>query len=275
MLENLKESIGEAFTEDLREELETKIQKAIDTKAEVKAQTLVEAKSEELNEACEAYKAQLAEEAHKTVNNKISEINEMVDKYVDHVVADFISEHQEVFRVNEEDLRTQAAFHCLSNACLSAGIEAQRISESIYAQENCGRSGINFGTNVDEKRILESLLESRKELNSLEEENGKLIKMGMIAEMSEDLTHSQAKEFTELAESVEFVKDVSFADKLEGIKNLILEKECKEDEEDEEDEEVNESADIVRSLNESIKTHSNNSTNLMAESFRDRMKGLI
>ena len=97
--------------------------------------------------------------------------------------------------------------------------------------------------------------------------------MGMIAEMSEDLTPSQAKEFTELAEAVEFVKDVSFADKLEGIKNLILEKECKD--EDEEDEEVNESVDIVRSLNESIKTHSNNSTNLMAESFRDRMKGLI
>ena len=274
MLENLKESIGEAFTEDLREELETKIQKAVDTKAEVKVQSLVEAKSEELNEACEEYKAQLAEEAHKTVNNKISEINEMVDKYVDHVVADFISEHQEVFRVNEEDLRTQAAFHCLSNACLSAGIEAQRISESIYAQENCGRSGISFGANVDEKRILESLLESRKELNSLKEENGKLIKMGMIAEMSGNLTSTQAKEFTELAEAVEFVKDKSFADKLEGIKNLILEKECK-DEEDEEDEEVNESADIVRSLNESIKTHSNNPTNLMVESFRDRMKGLI
>jgi hypothetical protein len=178
-----------------------------------------------------------------------------------------------VFRVNEEDLRTQAAFHCLSNACLSAGIEAQRISESIYAQENCGRSGINFGTNVDEKRILESLLESRKELNSLKEENGKLIKMGMIAEMSGDLTPTQAKEFTELAEAVEFVKDESFASKLDGIKNLVLEKECEE--EDEEDEEVNESADIVRSLNESIKTHSNNPTNLMVESFRDRMKGLI
>lgn len=274
MLENLKESIGEAFTEDLREELETKIQKAVDTKAEVKVQTLVESKTEELNEACEEYKTQLAEEAHKTVNNKISEINEMVDKYVDHVVADFISEHQEVFRVNEEDLRTQAAFHCLSNACLSAGIEAQRISESIYAQENCGRSGINFGINVDEKRILKSLLESRKELNSLKEEDGKLIKMGIIAEMSEDLTHSQAKEFEKLAETVEFVKDNSFVDKLEGIKNLILEKEC-EEEDDEDDEEVNESVDIVRSLNESIKTSSNNSTNLMAESFRDRMKGLI
>ena len=271
MLENLKESIGEAFTEDLREELETKIQKAVDTKAEVKVQTLVESKTEELNEACEEYKAQLAEEAHKTVNNKISEINEMVDKYVDHVVADFISEHQEVFRVNEEDLRTQAVFHCLSNACLSAGIEAQRISESIYAQESCGRSGINFGINVDEKRILKSLVESRKELSSLKEENGKLIKMGIIAEMSEDLTHSQAREFEKLAEAVEFVKDNSFASKLDGIKNLILEKEC----EDEEDEEVNESADIVRSLNESIKTHSSNSTNLMVESFRDRMKGLI
>lgn len=272
MLENLKESIGEAFTEDLREELETKIQKVVDTKAEVKVQSLVEAKTEELNEACEEYKAQLAEEAHKAVNDKISEINEMVDKYVDHIVADFISEHQEVFRVNEEDLRSQAVFHCLSNACLSAGVEAQRISESIYAQENCGRSGINFGINVDEKRILESLLESRKELNSLKEENGKLIKMGMIAEMSEDLTRSQAKEFARLAEAVEFVKDKSFASKLEDIKNSILEN---EDKEDKEEDEVNESVDIVRSLNESIKTRSNNSTNLMVESFRDRMKSLI
>jgi len=271
MLENLKESIGEAFTEDLREELEVKIQKAVDTKAEVKVQSLIEAKTEELNEACEEYKAQLAEEAHKAVNDKITEINEMVDKYVDHVVADFISEHQEVFKVNEEDLRAEAVFRCLSNACLSAGVEAQRISESIYVQDSCCHSGINLGINVDEKRILESLLKSRKELNLLKEENSKLIKMGIIAEMSEDLTPSQAKEFAELAEAVEFVKDKSFANKLEDIKNSILESEDEEDE----DEEVNESVDIVRSLNESIKTRSNSSTNLMVESFRDRMKGLV
>lgn len=274
MFENLKESIGEAFTDDLREELESKINKAVDSKANARVQSLVEDKIEELNESCEEYKAQLAEEAHKAVNEKINELNEMIDKYVDKVVGEFISEHEETFKVNEEELRTQATLGALRNACLAAGVKAQNITESIYVAEKIEENrGCSF--NADQMKILGALSEADKEVRILKEENEKLIKMGIISEMCEDLNSHQAKRFTELAEEVEFSKDKKYINKLDSIKASVVSEKC--DEEDE-DEDVNESAgsDIVRDLNESIKSRSvSKSSNDMLDNFAARLRNLI
>lgn len=272
MFENLKESIGEAFTEDLREELEAKVNKAINSKADAKVQALVEEKVEELNESCEEYKAQLANEAHNAVNEKVNELNEMVDKYVDKIVSEFIQEHEETFRVNEAELCAQAALGALRNACLAAGVQAQDITERIRVneeiEENRGRSFTN-----EQMKLVKSFSKVVSEKNALKEENAKLIKMGIIAEMCEDLNNTQAKKFKELAENVEFSRDRNFVNKLDSLKNSIVE-DC-----DDEDEEITESigSDIVRSLNESIKSKrpSANVSNDMLNNFNARMRNLI
>lgn len=272
MFENLKESIGEAFTDDLRKELESKINEAVDNKSEAKVQALVEEKVEELNESCEEYKAQLAEEAHKTVNEKINELNEMVDKYVDKVVSDFISEHEETFKVNEEELRTQAALGALRNACLVAGVRAQEITERIYVNEKIEENR-GCSHNAEQMKILKSLSQIAEERNMLKEENEKLLRMGIVSEMCEGMTKVQVDKFTKLAEEVEFSKDRAFVNKLDSIKASIV-----ENDDCDEDEEITESvgSDIVRDLNESInsKKHAQ-SNNDMLNIFNARLRNLV
>lgn len=272
MFENLKESIGEAFTDDLRKELELKINEAVNTKSEAKVQALLEEKTDELNEACEEYKAQLAEEAHKTVNEKINEINEMVDKYVDHVVNGFIKEHEETFRVNEEELRTHATLNALRNACLAAGVNAQKITESIYTEERIEENrGCSYSD--EQLKILGSLSEEMKANKLLKEENEKLIRMGIVAEMCSDLNKAQTAEFEKLAENVEFTRDRSFINSLDEIKARIVEEDEDEDE-DEDSLEESVGSDIVRNLNESLKSNKV-SSNDMYNSFMARMKNLV
>lgn len=272
MFENLKESIGEAFTEDLREELEAKVNKAINSKADAKVQALVEEKVEELNESCEEYKTQLANEAHNAVNEKINELNEMVDKYVDKIVGEFIKEHEETFRVNEEELCAKATLEALRNACLAAGVKAQNITERMYV-ENMVEENRGCSHDASQLRVFKALAEARKEANSLLKENAKLIKMGIIAEMCEDLNNTQAKKFKELAEDVEFTRDRTFINKLDSLKDSIVEN-C-----DEETDDINESigSDIVRDLNESIKLKrpSAKSSNDMLNNFNARMRNLV
>lgn len=278
MFENLKESIGEAFTDDLRKELESKINETVNTKSEARVQALLEEKTDELNEACEEYKAQLAEEAHKTVNEKINEINEMIDEYIDHVVESFIDEHEETFRVNEEELRTHATLSALRNACLVAGVNTQKITESIYTErvieENRGCSYSD-----EQLKILGSLSEEMRTNKLLKEENEKLIRMGIIAEMCSGLNKDQADELERLAENVEFTRDKSFINSLDKIKARIVEgNDCDEEDEEDEDDSLEESvgSDIVRNLNESLKTNSNKvSSNDMYNSFMARMKNLV
>lgn len=272
MFENLKESIGEAFTDDLRKELESKINEAVNTKSEAKVQALLEEKTDELNEACEEYKAQLAEEAHKTVNEKINEINEMVDKYVDYVVDGFIKEHEETFRVNEEELRTHATLNALRNACLAAGVNAQKITESIYTEERIEENrGCSYSD--EQLKILGSLSKEMKANKLLKEENEKLIRMGIVAEMCSDLNEAQTAEFEKLAENVEFTRDRSFINSLDEIKARIVEEDEDEDE-DEDSLEESVGSDIVHDLNESLKSNKV-SSNDMYNSFMARMKNLV
>ena len=274
MFENLKESIGEAFTDDLRKELESKINEAVNTKSEAKVQALLEEKTDELNEACEEYKAQLAEEAHKTVNEKINEINEMVDKYVDYVVDGFIKEHEETFRVNEEELRTHATLNALRNACLAAGVNAQKITESIYTEERIEENrGCSYSD--EQLKILGSLSKEIEANKLLKEENEKLIRMGIVAEMCSDLNEAQTAEFEKLAENVEFTRDRSFINSLDEIKARIVEEDENEDEDEDEDSlEESVGSDIVRDLNESLKSNKV-SSNDMYNSFMARMKNLV
>lgn len=215
MLEELKESFGEAFTPEIQKEFENKINDLIDAKAQVIAEEQVQRKEQELDEMCEAFKDSLKEESKDLVDSNLNNLNSLIERYVDRCVDEFVKKHEEVFSVNENELKTNSIMHSLANVCKMAGISATMIDEGITEQSLA----------TDRERKLSQQLREQENTNiALQTCNDNLIKMGVIAEVGNGLTNENFEKFEQAANNITFDKSKSYMAKLESIREAILKK---------------------------------------------------
>lgn len=212
MLEKLFESLDEkVFTPELKDALEVQFNEAVEAKAAVVADERIEEAVESLNEKSEAHIEFLNEKADAFVAMKQQEMVESLDKYLDRIVSEFISEAQAALNESVKSEKADMVIEAFDAMLTATGVEVAKIVEA-----------------KDESAIEAKLEESVTKYDSLveenialKEENDALIKMGVINEMKEGLSIVESEKFVKLAGLVEFTKDEAFAEKLETIKESV------------------------------------------------------
>jgi hypothetical protein len=212
MLEKLFESLDEkVFTAELKEALEAQFNEAVETKAATLAEARIEEEIDSLNEKSEQHIEFLNEKAEAYVALKQSEMVESLDKYLDRIVSEFMAEAKAALDESVKSEKADMIIEAFDSMLTATGVEVAKIVE---AKDN----------SAIEKKLEESVVkyDSLVEENiALKEENDKLIKMGVIAEMVEGLSIVESEKFKKLADLVEFTKDEAFAAKLETIKESV------------------------------------------------------
>lgn len=212
LFESLDEKI---FTPELKQSLTEKFEEAVQAKAEVTAQILAdelsEAKIDELDEKAEQYGAYLLEESQAKIDEFKESITEKLEDYMDLVVQEFVSEAKESLSESLKSEKADMLIEAFDSMLISGGVDFTTIME---AKEDLQESQ-SSSDRVDQ--LVEEIIQ-------LKEEREELIRMGLIAELSEGLTLVQAQRFQRLASIVEFTTGPEFSDKLEtlleGIKDF-------------------------------------------------------
>lgn len=212
MLEKIFESLDEkVFTAELKESLQTQFDDAVNEKAQQIADERLEEEVAKLNEKSEEHIEELNEKAEQYIAEKKEEMVEALDKYLDRVVEEFVTEAQDSINESTKNEKAEMVLEALKSFTIAVGVDIATIQEAKDSESTEAK----LAESVEK---YDSLVE---EVIALKEENENLIKMGAIAELSEGLSIVEAEKFKKLADLVEFSKDEAFVEKLETIKESV------------------------------------------------------
>lgn len=212
MLEKLFESLDDkVFTAELKESLQAQFNEAVETQASIIAEERIEEQIDSLNEKAEAHIEFLNEKAEEYVQLKEEEMLDTVDKYLERVVEEFLSESKSKLDESVKSEKADMIIEAFDAMLVATGVNVAKIVEA-----------------KDESSIEAKLEERTEKYDALVEENialkaeyDKLLKEGVIAEMCEGLSLIESEKFKKLASLVEFTKDEAFTDKLETIRESV------------------------------------------------------
>ncbi len=212
MIEKLLESLdSKVFTPELKELLKTQFNEAVEVQAVIIADARIDEEIDSLNEKSEQHIAFLDEKADEYREKKQQEMLESVDKYLDRVVDEFVSESQDALIESHKSEKADLLIEAFDSMLTAGGVSVANIVEAR-------------GETSDENQLSESVEKYDTLIDeniTLKDENEKLIIMGVIAEMSEDLSIVESEKFKKLADLVEFSRDEAFTEKLETIKESV------------------------------------------------------
>ena len=211
-LKLLFESLDEkVFTPELKESLEAQFNEAVETKAAMVAEARIEEEIDALNEKSEKHIDMLNEKAEEYQTSLKEEMVNSLDKYLDRVVEEFVSEAKEALEESVKSEQADALIEAFDSMLVTAGVKVAKIVEAKddSAIEN------KLSESVEKNDALVD------EIISLKEENEKLIKLGLVNEIKEGLSLVESEKFEKLAGLVEFSRDEAFAKKLETIKENV------------------------------------------------------
>lgn len=247
MLEQILESLDKDVFDANARQL---IREEFDNAASQKAALLAEQKIEEYEALVEEYEAlvdqynekidllevevgeyikrridKLETKAEEYVNLRIDELEQKSEEYKDHitkkfaqyadrVVEEFIQEAKESLIESVESKEIEVMHEAYQSMIESAGVDLNsRIMESVG------------GVAAKEIRQLKNQYNDLvKENVKLNEKNRQMLKLGIIKELSEDLSLIESERFSKLAEMVTFSQDEKYVDRLETLKESIKNK---------------------------------------------------
>ena len=223
--ENYKKKIEEEVMQEAKELYDSKIEeleeqsenfkKKIEEEVMQEAKDLYDSKIDELECKSEQFKNEMAQEAAELFNEKVENIANIVEKFADSVVDEFISENAKAFEINESEMRNKAILHTLTNACKMAGVTANMIDE---CKENTPEHSMR------EMKLMNMLKEANLKLKDLEQQNENLVRLGVIRELAEGLTPREANRFEAMANNVKFTKSSAYLSELKELRES-----CKND----------------------------------------------
>jgi len=227
LLESLDNKI---FTVEMKESLEKEFNEAVDTKAKILAEKTIEQEKLELQEnfqkkidenthakeeyidyldkKASEYTNMLDEKAEEYIELFKEEFLERADEYLNYAVSENINEIKDALKLKESAEQVEALGSMFEKMCETACVD----SASIISQKSY---------EIDEgiKTKLDKALDENIKLKA---ENQKLLKMGLINEMSNDLTLRQQERFEAIAERfINFDNPQDFASELTQLKNEI------------------------------------------------------
>ena len=221
MLEELLESLDkEVFTPDMIAAVSAQFNEAVETKAkeiadaelsEAVEKAVAEAVEIAVNEALEAKTVEIEDKADSYIAEKLAEVNESLDLFLDKVVEEFITESKDKLNESLKAEKADMIIEAFESMLTAGAIDVMKVAEmkdNTYADAKLSES-------VDKYDALMA------EFLTLKKENTELAKTGIIAEMKEGLSLVESQKFEKLASVVPFSRDAKYADNLEMIKEQV------------------------------------------------------
>lgn len=207
LFESLDEKV---FTPELKKSLSEKFDSAVEEKAKtyaiIMADELAESKIDALDEKAQQYGEYLLKESQSKIDEYKEELNEKITEYMDLVVQEFVSEARTALDESLKSEKADMLIEAFDSMLVASGVEFTTIMEAKNLNES--------STSADNSDRVDSLVE---EVLKLKEENTQLMKMGLVAELSEGLTLVQAERFARLSKLVDFTNGKEYAEKLETV----------------------------------------------------------
>ncbi len=184
-----KAQLSEAFESAVLEEVTAKMDEYVDTKI-----------TEKTLELEEAYK------------EKEEYLTEALDGYMSTVVEEFIEDNAPVFEAQIDEEKTKTLLEAFDTMVKVLGVDMMTIAEA--------KDESSSETKIEE--LTEEVSDLADRLIEAKRESDKYLKLGLISEMKEGLTVLEGEKFEKLSEMVEFSRDASYVEKLETIKESIV-----------------------------------------------------
>lgn len=264
-IENVKQLINEVISDD---KTKTFIKEKIEESAEKKAKLLFDQEKDKLEEE---YNARLKSETRKIKNElcekyervfleKIESINNVLSRYVDETVSEFIDNYKNQFKKLKNSAKVDAVLESLASTLSLAGVSTQAIFEGARSVKNQEVVDLeervkvlkaqlqneqqtikdlqdNLKETIDEMKTSENtkianlknaLVQESKEKSLIEKkckdlstENNRIMQMGIISELKKDLTLSESQKFENCAMSIPFSLNKNYISQLKTLKESI------------------------------------------------------
>ena len=166
-------------------------------------------------------RVEVLEEEYK---EKVENLTESLDGYLDQVVEDFIAENAPSYEAQIDEEKTKSLLEMFDTMLTVAGVEMLKINEAKDTDEEENTEDKDKTIAQNESKIddmAQKLVEARREAD-------KYLQAGVIKEISEGLTVLETAKFEKLSEMVAFDRNPSYLDKLETIKESILDNRTEE-----------------------------------------------
>jgi len=206
-MEKILEPLFESM--DISEDEKVALQEAFD-KAVIKktAELIDEAVEKELQE-----KTQALEEEYK---EKVEFLTESLDGYLDTIVEEFVEENKPLYEQAIAEEKVKALLEHFDAMVKLSGIEILEIQEAKEQKE------LDESAETKIQDLEETVSKLAEKLTEAKQEADKYLQAGVINEISEGLTVLEKAKFQKLAEMVPFDRSEEYLEKLELIKEQIL-----------------------------------------------------
>jgi hypothetical protein len=191
----------------------------LDVDAELKAQlteafdqAVLETVTEKLDEYVEQKLTEETVRLEEKYREKEEFLTEALDGYMETVVEEFIEENAPIYEAEIEQEKVKTLLELFDKMVTIAGVDMMSIAE---AKEDTSLEKEIETLKEENQKLIEKTINAKREAD-------KYLKAGLIQELGEDLTVLEKEKFAKLAEMVEFSRDPSYVEKLEVIKESII-----------------------------------------------------
>ena len=190
---------------DIEQEQKVALQESFDN-------AVIKKTTELLDEHVETKLQEKVEVLEEEYKEKVEGLTESLDGYLDTVVEDFITENAPTYEAQIEESKVTTLLEAFDKMAEVLGVDMLRIQESKDDSEVSNK----LEESEDKvSELAEKLVEAKREADGY-------LKNGLVAEMSEGLTILEKSKFEKLAEMVQFDRSNAYLEKLETIKESIV-----------------------------------------------------
>ena len=175
--------------------------------------------TEMLDEHVDAIVAEKVETIEEEYTEKVSLLEDSLDGYLDTVVEEFIQENAPSYEAQIDDEKAKTLLEMFDNMVQVVGVDMLTINEGKADRdsEEYEKTAVRKVNELENKisDLADRLVESNRNAD-------KYLQAGIVAETKEGLSLLEADKFEKLAEMIGFEKNATYLDKLETIKEQII-----------------------------------------------------
>ena len=174
--------------------------------------------TEMIDEHVESLVTEKVEALEEEYEEKVVFLEDSLDGYLDTVVEDFIQENAPVYEAQISEAKTKSLLEKFDEMATIMGIDMLKIQEA--KEEEDEEEEEEEGKSKEE--LEDKLSEMAERVVAAKREADKYLKAGVIKETAEGLTVLETAKFEKLSEMVPFEREPAYLDKLEIIKEQIM-----------------------------------------------------
>lgn len=198
--QGLFESKEAEYTKALDEMVQT-VRESIELDQKEKFNEAVETKVKELTEE---YSKSLKEEAEAKLNEEVTKLSEEVQKTLEIAIKEFVEDNKSTWQNEVEVTKANSLKEEFTKLAEKFGVE-------ILSQD----------LDTETKKVNESLTKSIEREKNLQEKVNELLKEKILKESSKGLTSVQLDKLYSLIESVPFINEKDYTEKIDKYKAVI------------------------------------------------------